>query len=280
MKPRWRQLRWALAAGLLAGAALSAANRLTSAPRPPVEFNVDDCNLVGERQGIDIRSIRVPTDVDKAAALQLLNAYLPKSREERGEWQLRGAISDAAADALAARLAAGAAPDALRVNSYGGSERAAIRIAELIARHRISVIVDGVCGSACANYLLPAAPSVTVDGIVLMHGSPAACLRQLGTFGAFEKLGWTGARLLRGAAQRQDDFEERHPRFEVLVERSVPRHRGDPSGAMHVWRFVPAHELTAAHAGLVMGPRHAEVAAAFRALLQTNPALSDAYFPE
>ena len=98
MKPRWRQLRWALAAGLLAGAALSAANRLTSAPRPPVEFNVDDCNLVGERQGIDIRSIRVPADVDKAAALQLLNAYLPKSREERGEWQLRGAISDAAAD--------------------------------------------------------------------------------------------------------------------------------------------------------------------------------------
>lgn len=193
MKPRWRQLRWALAAGLLADAALSAANRLTSAPRPPVEFNVDGCNLVGERQGIDIRSIRVPTDVDKAAALQLMNAYLPKSREERGEWQLRGAISDAAADAL-------------RVNSYGGSERAAIRIAELIARHRISVIVDGVCGSACANYLLPAAPSVTVDGIVLMHGSPAACLRQLGTFGAFEKLGWTGARLLRGAAQRQDDF--------------------------------------------------------------------------
>lgn len=279
MKPRWRQLQWVLAGGMLAGAALSAVTRLTSPPKPPIEFNVDDCNLVGERKGIDIMSIRIPTHVDKAAVLQLLNAYISKSREEEGEWQLRGHIGDAKADALAARLAQAPAPRALRVNSYGGSESAAIRIADLIAEHRLPVIVDGACGSACANYLLPAAAEVTVDGIVLMHGSPAACLRRLGTVGAFGKLGWAGALLLRSAAQRQHDFEERHPRFKALVEMSVPRHRGDPSGQAHVWRFMPAHELTAAHAGLTIGPRHAEVESAFRALLRVNPALGDAYFP-
>jgi hypothetical protein len=36
------------------------------------------------------------------------------------------------------------------------------------------VILDTVCGSACANYLLPAAPRVRLAGIVLMHGSPTA----------------------------------------------------------------------------------------------------------
>lgn len=275
MSPTKRKLWWAFA-GLAAWATAFGLH----ASRAPFEFNVDNCDLVTERQGIAIKSLRVPTSVDKPALLKLLNAYIPKSREVQGEWLLRGHIGDEVAKALEQRLAQVPPPRVLRVNSYGGSEHAAIRIAEQIAKHRLPVVVDGVCGSACANYLLPAAPAVTVDGIVLMHGSPAGCQRRLGTPDAVEKLGWRAAWLLRNAAQRQADFEERHPRFKALVELSVPTNRGDPSGAAHVWRFVPARELTAAHPGLTMGTHHAEVETAFRALLQANPVLSDAYFPK
>ncbi|WP_457422159.1 hypothetical protein [Roseateles sp. P5_E7] len=277
MSPAKRKLWWAFA-GLVAWATAFGLHRLNDTP---LEFNVDDCDVVTARQGIDIKSLRAPDGVDKAALLKLLNAYIPNSRRDKqGEWLLRGKIDLAVAEALEQRLAQGPAPSALRVNSYGGDERAAIRIANLIAKHQLPVIVDGVCGSACANYLLAPAPKVMVDGLVLMHGSPAGCQARLGTFGAFDKLGWRAALLLRKAAQRQLNFEERHPRFKALVELSVPTNRGDPSGATHVWRFVPARELMAAHPRLTMGPHHAEVAAAFRALLQANPALSDAYFPE
>jgi len=274
--PATRKLGWALAV-LVTWAAAFGLHRLNDTP---LEFNVDGCDVVTERQRIDIKSLRVPAGVEQPALLKLLNAYIRKSREEQGDWLLRGHISVEAAKALEQRLAQAPPPRLLRVNSYGGDERAAILIAEQIAKHRLPVVVDGVCGSACANYLLPAAPGVTVDGIVLMHGSPAGCQAQLGTFGAIEKLGWRAALLLRKAAQRQLDFEERHPRFKALVELSVPPNRSDPSGARHVWRFVPARELTAAHPGLTMGASHAEVETAFRALLQANPVLSDAYFPK
>jgi hypothetical protein len=275
--PARRNLWWALTV-LITWSAAFGLHRLNDTR---LEFNVDDCDVVTERQVIDIKALRAPNGVDKPALLKLLNAQLPyKGRDRQGEWLLRGGIDMAAADALEQRLAERPAPSALRVNSYGGDERAAVRIADLIATHRLPVIVDGVCGSACANYLLAAASNVTVDGIVLMHGSAAGCQARLGTFGAIEKLGWRAALLLRKATQRQLDFEERHPRFKALVELSVPTNRGDPSGARHVWRNVPARELTAAHPGLTMGARHAEVETAFRALLQVNPVLSDAYFPE
>jgi hypothetical protein len=70
-------------------------------------------------------------------------------------------------------------------------------------------------------------------------------------------------------------FRSGTPRLKAVVQLNVPRSRSEQSGARHVWRFVPA-----AQPGLMMGPRHAEVKTAFRALLQANPVLSDAYFPE
>lgn len=66
----------------------------------------------------------------------------------------------------------------LRIHSEGGSAGEAMAIGDLIARHRISVLVDGLCGSACAQMIVPAAPSKRVlkGGVLVWHGEGQAAL--------------------------------------------------------------------------------------------------------
>lgn len=264
-------LLWAVALGL----------RHWGASAGVVEIHVGSCAVVTERPRLDASTLRLPADVDRHTTAALLHAFRRDSRhlEQGGDWILRGRIDMAAAQALQQRLQRAPAPEVLRITSFGGNERAAIAMADLIATHRLPVIVDTVCASACANYLLPAAPRVLVDGLVLMHGSPASCEARLGFAGAVRELGWRGFLFLREAARRQRDFEQRHPGFQALVERSAPPHRGDPAGIAHDWRSVPRAELAAAHAGALFGNGHARAAAAYRTLLQSEPRLGSAYFP-
>ncbi len=60
-------------------------------------------------------------------------------------------------------------------NTLGGDAETAIDIADLMLDRNISLIVDGVCGSSCANYLFFAASEkhVTKGSLVLWHGAPA-----------------------------------------------------------------------------------------------------------
>jgi hypothetical protein len=284
---RWPRLKlsrrtlWLiLAVELLVAGSLHIANRRRDSA-PPVDINVTNCAVVTERQNLDIRGLRVPDGADRAMIITLLNAYWRDSRtsDAGDEWVLHGRIDKTAAQALRERLSQPNPPHALRITSNGGHEHAAIDMAELIATHRLPVIVDGVCGSACASYLLPAAPRVRLEGIVLMHGSAASCQQRLGLWRGLRELGLASFLELRRASQRQHDFEQRHPRFKALVERSAPADRGDPSGAPHIWRHVPPAELVAAHPGLSIGTGHARAEATYRLLQQAWPEFSDAYFP-
>ena len=62
-------------------------------------------------------------------------------------------------------------PNYIVVNSYGGREHYAIKIANFIYENEINIIIDGVCTSACASYILPAAKSVFVkeNSLITMH---------------------------------------------------------------------------------------------------------------
>jgi len=66
----------------------------------------------------------------------------------------------------------------LRIHSEGGSAGEAMAIGDLIARHRIAVLVDGLCGSACAQMVVPAAQSKRVlrGGVLVWHGEGQAAL--------------------------------------------------------------------------------------------------------
>lgn len=276
-----RSLKWAFILGALTALALRAAMRANESPRKHVEFSVHDCSVLKEPGKLDISKLRLPPGTDLETTAALLNTYrrTSHSRQVKGEWVLLGRLDDKAAGALRQRLSQAPLPQALRITSFGGSDHAAIEFAEQIAAHRLPVVVDTVCGSACANYLLPAAPLVRLEGIVLMHGSPAGCSARLGTWGAWRELELDTFLTLRHAAQRQRDFEQRHPHFKALVARSDRPDRGDPSGQAHGWLRASPADMTAAHPGVSVGPGHARAEAAYRALLQAEPELGEAYFP-
>ncbi len=52
----------------------------------------------------------------------------------------------------------------------------ALRLAEFMHLHGISIYVDGLCASSCANYLFPAAKDKVIGpgALVGWHGSPAS----------------------------------------------------------------------------------------------------------
>lgn len=60
------------------------------------------------------------------------------------------------------------------VRSDGGSLAGAIDIAEYLGRFRYAIVVDGICASACAQFLFMGADRKIIrgDGIVAMHGGP------------------------------------------------------------------------------------------------------------
>ena len=62
----------------------------------------------------------------------------------------------------------------LVIRSPGGSTDAALDIAEFVRINRIPVTVDGLCASACAQYVVAASPHRTIndDGILIFHTSP------------------------------------------------------------------------------------------------------------
>ena len=87
----------------------------------------------------------------------------------------KGPVTDANATKILAELGKGTYTS-LTVSSFGGSEDAAIRIARAIHRMNIRVVVDGVCMSACAQYILLSAPSATIrpGSLVALHSSSYA----------------------------------------------------------------------------------------------------------
>ena len=63
-------------------------------------------------------------------------------------------------------------PKDIIIQSTGGDALAAIRMAKAIYKNNSSLVIRGVCYSACANYLMPAAKNVVVeDGAIIgYHG--------------------------------------------------------------------------------------------------------------
>jgi hypothetical protein len=51
----------------------------------------------------------------------------------------------------------------LIVTSPGGLHAAALEMAKIISQYQLEIVVDGICGSACALLLVPAGKSVTVN---------------------------------------------------------------------------------------------------------------------
>lgn len=62
--------------------------------------------------------------------------------------------------------------ETLEVNSVGGDILQAVLMAEVLSKNNIKVVVDGVCGSSCANYLFVSGKTreVKKDSFLMYHG--------------------------------------------------------------------------------------------------------------
>jgi hypothetical protein len=159
----------------------------------------------------------------------------------------------------------------LVVNSMGGDEKAAIALAETVAKRQLELRVIGTCASACANYLLPAAPRVLLEGVVAMHGSAPSCLNQLGTLNALWTLGFKGYATLVRAAKRDDAFTERFPALQRLVTLSGLPSRGDPTGKTHKWMLLAPAVLKRVLPNLTIGANYEKYQAVYLALHNQAP---------
>jgi hypothetical protein len=87
--------------------------------------------------------------------------------------RLEGSIRQESVDRLLAAVEGKEVLGPLTINSPGGAEGPTLELARMIQDRGISLVVDGICASACAQILAPAAPRVTLTegSLIAFHGS-------------------------------------------------------------------------------------------------------------
>ena len=92
------------------------------------------------------------------------------------EFRIDGHIDAAMAGRLHDAIARGTRT--VRVNSTGGDQLAALALAHDVGQAHAALIVDGLCGGPCANYLFVAAAKRTVlpGGLVIFSGTASSAL--------------------------------------------------------------------------------------------------------
>ena len=92
------------------------------------------------------------------------------------ELRINGHIDAAVAARMHEALAQG--PRTIRITSTGGDRLPALALARDIRQVHASLIVEGLCGGPCANYLFPAAAKRTVSpgGLVIFSGTATSAL--------------------------------------------------------------------------------------------------------
>jgi hypothetical protein len=115
----------------------------------------------------------------RAAILSLLCGLATASgarAANRDEVRIDGHINAAIAGQLHDALARG--DHTIRVTSGGGDPLPSLALARDIRRHHTTLIVDGVCAGACADFLFPAAAkrNVMPDALVIFSATATALL--------------------------------------------------------------------------------------------------------
>lgn len=144
----------------------------------------------------------------------------------------------------------------LIINSTGGDEAAAIKMANIIRTRRLRIEVLAQCLSACANYIIGSSHDVTLNGVVALHGSPAGCLNRFGNILFIWKFGLTAYQMIVAAKDREEVFYEQYPSLKKLIKISSDPARGDPSNARHDWMLVRPVEMSKAGLHVTIGSHY------------------------
>lgn len=111
-----------------------------------------------------------------ALSLSVLQACSnPSAATPDEEYVLYGAIDAAAYHAFVAYRAAHEGPLSMRVRSAGGDARCCMRLGDAMLAANVELRLNGMCHSACVQYLVPSARHVTIapQTSIAFHTSPS-----------------------------------------------------------------------------------------------------------
>jgi hypothetical protein len=136
------------------------------------------------------------------------------------ELRINGHINAGIAAQMHAALAHG--PRTIRITSTGGDQFPALAIARDIHRARASLVVDGLCGGPCANYLFPAAVKRTVSpgGLVIFSGTATSALAMVPA----DKTSLVGGEYAKTAAEEKTLIDETGINPALLLEPQLQLH--------------------------------------------------------
>ena len=164
------------------------------------------------------------------------------------------------------------------MSSGGGDGNAAKEIGDVLARRHIQLEVVGLCASACAGSVLPAAPAVVLNGIVMFHGHTGACFKQLGPMRLWWQIGFDTTLSVWRQARWDDQYWDKYPGVRKWADLSGMPSRGDPSGQPNDWLLVRPAALIASGLRAVQGADYERIEAAVLALREVQPDLVGSIF--
>ena len=150
----------------------------------------------------------------------ILFCLASKAWADGEELRINGHVNAAMAAAMHTALAHG--PRVIRVTSSGGDQLAALALARDIRHARASLIVDGICGGPCANYLFPAAArrSVMPGSLVIFSGTANSALAMVPA----DKAGQVGGDYAKAAAEEKTLMGEVGVNPALLLEPQLQLH--------------------------------------------------------
>lgn len=169
---------------------------------------------------------------------------------DNGNLRLTGPTDEVMLDCVQAAQAGGL--DTIIISSSGGSASIAMDIGDVLAPLNTKIIVEDICASSCANYLLPVANHVIVskNALIMLHGSiDPGFVRQ-----AAQKAQGESLDLVEALHFRQADYRMRHSIPKAwLLWREQYRESGDKIVGL-IGRFEDLHPSTTLRSRLIVGP--------------------------
>ena len=139
--------------------------------------------------------------------------------DNSAEIRISGHINAATAAEVHTALAE---PRVVRITSSGGDQMPALAIARDIRRAHATLIVEGLCGGPCANYLFPAAAKRTVlpGALVIFSGTATSALAMVPA----DKAGMVGADYAKASLEEKALFADSHVSPTLLLEPQMQLH--------------------------------------------------------
>lgn len=159
----------------------------------------------------------------RGIALATLLCLASKAWAQGGEeLRIDGHINAAMAAQMHMALAHG--PRAIRISSSGGDQLPALALARDMRHAHVSLIVEGLCGGPCANYLFLAATKrmVMPGGLVIFSGTASSAMAMVPA----DKAAMVGGDYARAAAEEKSLLADAGINPALLLEPQLQLHPG------------------------------------------------------